>query len=304
MKRNRLMIITFVGPALLTFLMVYLYPTVRTALMSFFYVKNVTDKMAVWEYVGIENYIKLFNSGIFITSLNNIFFIWLLGGIGVFAIAMLFSVILTSGARGKSFFRAVIYLPNVVSAVALATMWIQYVYSGKYGLLKFVFESLGLKQLAEVQWTSPDLLFLSMLIAYSFGMVGYFLLIFMAGIEKIPKDLYEAATIDGADIIKKFLHITIPLMREVFKTSIVLWTISIAGFFIWSQMFSPLTPDPGTISPMVYMYNIVFGRNLSVTDPSLINAGAGAAVGVILMLLVVFIFGLTSFIFKKDRLEY
>ena len=76
----------------------------------------------------------------------NILKIWALGGIIVLSVSLLFGVILTSGIRGKKFFRAIIYLPNIVSAVALATMWLQYVYSSKFGLLKGCFGfRLGIK---------------------------------------------------------------------------------------------------------------------------------------------------------------
>ncbi len=272
--------------------------------MSFFYVKTVTDGIGLWEFVGFENYQKLFSSTMFVQSLKNIFNIWFWGGIGVFLIAILFSMILTSGVKGKSFFRAAIYLPNVVSAVAMATMWIQYAFNSKYGLFHTLFGFLGMEKMAAFQWTSPDNQFLAMLLAYSFGMVGYYVLIFMAGIEKIPIDYYEAATLEGANIFKKFRHITLPLMRGVFRTSVVMWSISSVAFFIWSQMFSPLDPDVGTITPMVYMFNLVFGRNLTMSDPRLLNAGAGAAVGVLMTFLILTVFAMVNLLIREKKLEY
>jgi len=132
-------------------------------------------------------------------------------------------------------------------------------------------------------------------------MVGYFMLIFMAGIEKIPSDLYEAATIDGASRAAQFRLITVPLLKGVLRTSIVLWTISTVGFFVWSMIFSPLNPEPGTVTPMVYMYQMVFGANMVVTDR---NVGAGAAVGVILSMMVLAIFLVSTRIMRDDELEY
>lgn len=304
MKRSKFMMFTFLTPAIFSFLLVYLYPTIRTTLMSFFYVKNVTDKYSSWEYVGLDNYLRQFQSSIFRTSLSNIFYIWLWGGIIILLSAMIFAVILTSGVRFKSFFRAIIYLPNIVSAVALATMWIQYVYSVKFGLFKSLFSVLGIKWLAEMEWTSPDNMLMSMIIAYCFGMIGYFMLIFMAGIEKIPQDFYEAATIEGANVFKKFFKITMPLMRDVFKTSIVWWSINALTFFIWSQMFSPRIPENGSVTPMIVMYFTVFGRDFTSNDPKLINAGAGAAIGVILMLLVFIMYAIVNLIIKDEKLEY
>ena len=304
MKRDKTMMITFVTPALITFAMVFVYPTIRTIFMSLFYVQAVTDDFGKWDFVGIDNFIKLFSSQMFVQSLKNIFNIWFWGGIGVFAAALLLSIILTSGVKGKDFFRAAIYLPNVISAVAMATMWIHWVFSSKYGLLHNVFDFLGWENMAAVQWTSPSNQFASMTVAYCFGMVGYYVLIFMAGIEKIPKDFYEAAKLEGAHIFQQFRHITLPLMRAVMRSSIVMWSVSSIVFFIWSMMFSTLDPQVGTVTPMVYMYALVFGRSIVPSDPTLLNAGAGAAVGVIMTLIVLVIFGIVNLTIRDKKLQY
>lgn len=301
MKKSKSMMIIFLTPAVLSYLIIFLYPSVRTAIMSLFKVENVTDAISKWQFVGLGNYQGLADSSLFIQSMKNLINIWFFGGIIVFALALLFSVILTSGVKFKSFYRAIIYLPNVVSAVAMGTMWMQYVFSSRYGLLKGVFESLGLTALAAIQWTSPDMIFISLLIAYCFGMVGYYMLIFMAAMENIPTSFYEAATLAGANVFQRFYHITLPLLKDVFRTNIVLWTISSVAFFIWSQVFSPLNPEPGTVTPMVYMYQMVFGNNMVVTER---NVGAGAAVGVILTLIVVLMFVITTRVFKGEDYEY
>ncbi|MBN2795135.1 MAG: sugar ABC transporter permease [Clostridia bacterium] len=301
MKKSKSMMIIFLAPAVLSYLIIFLYPSVRTAFMSLFKVENITDAVSKWEYVGLQNYQGLQESSLFVQSMKNLVNIWFFGGLIVFSMALLFSVILTSGIKYKSFYRAIIYLPNVVSAVAMGTMWMQYVFSSRYGLLKGVFESLHLTTLTNIQWTSPDMIFISLLIAYCFGMIGYYMLIFMAAIENIPTSFYEAATLAGANIWQKFTKITLPLLKDVFRTNIVLWTISSVAFFIWSQVFSPLNPEPGTVTPMVYMYQMVFGNNMVVTDR---NVGAGAAVGVILTLIVVAMFAITSKLLKSDEYEY
>ena len=130
------MIVGFLAPAVIIFLIVFLYPIIRTIMMSMYKIESVTDTMEWWTFVGLGNYQKLFTTAIFKTAMMNILKIWALGGIIVLSVSLLFGVILTSGIRGKKFFRAIIYLPNIVSAVALATMWLQYVYSSKFGLFK------------------------------------------------------------------------------------------------------------------------------------------------------------------------
>ena len=302
LKKSRLpMIIIFLFPAVFLYGLIFFYPTVKTIVMSFFKMSSISAKMSEWSFAGLSNYNNLLNSQLFIQSLKNIFFIWLIGGVIIFFFSILFAVILTSGVKLKSFFRSIIYLPNVVSAVAMATMWIHYVYNSKYGLLKSIFSLLHLDELAAMQWTSPNNIFMALVIAYSFGMVGYFMLIFMAGIERIPSDFYEAATIDGANIFQQFFYITLPLLTDVIRTNIVLWTINAIGFFVWSQLFSPLIPETGTITPMVYMYQEVFGGNTVVLER---NVGNGAAVGVILTLIIILSFIITNILFKDKKIEF
>lgn len=302
LKKSRLpMIIVFLFPAIFLYGLIFFYPTVKTIIMSFFKMSSISDKMSEWIFNGLGNYNNLLSSQLFMQSLKNIFFIWLIGGIIIFFFAILFAVILTSGVKLKSFFRSIIYLPNVVSAVAMATMWIHYIYNSKYGLLKSIFSFFGMDELASMQWTSPNNIFMALVVAYSFGMVGYFMLIFMAGIERIPSDFYEAAIIDGANIFQQFFYITLPLLTDVIRTNIVLWTINAIGFFVWSQLFSPLIPEPGTITPMVYMYQEVFGGNTVVLER---NVGNGAAVGVILTLIIVLSFIITNILFKDKKIEF
>lgn len=302
LKKSRLpMIIIFLFPAIFLYGLIFFYPTIKTIVMSFFKMGSISDKMSDWVFNGLGNYNNLLNSQLFMQSLKNIFFIWLIGGIIIFFFAIVFAVILTSGVKLKSFFRSIIYLPNVVSAVAMATMWIHYIYNSKYGLLKSIFSLFRMDKLAAIQWTSPNNIFMALVIAYSFGMVGYFMLIFMAGIERIPSDFYEAATIDGANVFQQFFYITLPLLTDVIRTNIVLWTINAIGFFVWSQLFSPLIPEPGTITPMVYMYQEVFGGNTVVLER---NVGNGAAVGVILTLIIVLSFIITNILFKDKKIEF
>ena len=301
MRKKKGVLFLFLAPAVLLFLLVFVYPIIRTVLMSFFRIDAVTDRLSTWQFTGLANYIKLANTSIFRVSMVNLLKIWLFGGMIVMSLALLFAVILTSGIRFKKFFRAVIYMPNIVSAVALATMWLQYVYSPQFGMFKNLFKALHLDGLANIQWLSSDYKFAALLIAYCFGMVGYHMLIFMSGIERISPDLYEAARIDGADKIRQFRYMTLPLLKGIFKTNITMWSITSVGFFLWSQIFSTVTADSQTITPMVYMYLQTFGAGNAVTER---NAGLGAAVGVILSICVVIVFTVCNKALKDDDLEF
>lgn len=295
MKKSKRMIVLFLAPALIFFIGTFVYPIIRTVIMSFFTIDNVTARMSEWQFAGISNYTKLFNTKLFLISLWNLFKIWFFGGIIVMSLALLFAVILTSGIRGKKFFRSVIYLPNIVSAVALATMWLQFVFSNQFGLLKPIADTF------KFQWLDSDHKFFALLIAYCFGMVGYHMLIFMSGIERISTDYFEAATIDGASKIGQFRYITLPLLRGVLKTNITMWSITSVGFFVWSQLFSTVTTDTAVITPLVYLYMQTFGAGNTVTER---NAGLGAAIGVLLAIFVVIAFWMTNKFIKDNDVEF
>lgn len=288
------MIIAFVTPALLFFVATFVYPIIRTIMMSFFKIDNITAPAAQWSFTGFDNYVKLMGTPVFMTACTNLLKIWFFGGIIVMTLALLFAAILNSGIRFKKFFRAVIYLPNIVSAVALAIMWQQYVYSNQFGLLKPLAEALGF------QWLDADHKFIALLIAYCFGMVGYHMLIFLSGIESIGTQYFEASTIDGASKIDQFRYITLPLLKGCFKTNITMWSISSVGFFLWSQLFSSVTTDTAVITPMVYLYMQTFGAGNTVTER---NAGLGAAIGILLAVFVVVVFWVCNNLFKNDDLE-
>ncbi len=301
MRKNKTMIVAFLSPALLCYLIIFVYPTIRTTMMTFYEMPSITAKIADWNFVGLDNYKTIFASQVYQQSMINLVKIWFYGGVGTFILAIMFAVMLTSGIKGKAFFRAIMYLPNVVSAVAMGTMWVNYIFNSKYGMLNNLGEFLKWEAFAKIQWTGPDMIFTSMLIAYCFGMIGYFMLIFMSAIESIPITFYEAATLAGANIYQKFRYITLPLLKDVFRTNIVLWTVATAAFFVWSRVFTNQGMSNGTVTPVVYMYNQLFGATQGVTE---LNVGAGAAIGVTMALIVVIMFLITSIIFKDDKLEY
>ena len=302
MKRNRSMIIAFAGPATLIFVATFIYPIIRTIVMSFFSIQEITDATDKWKFNGIGNYISLMETPLYRTSWINLFKIFIIGGVITLGASLLLAVILKSGVHGKRFFQAAIYLPNVISAVAMATMWIQYVFNSSYGFLTNLFKALRLDFLADVQWLDADHKFWALLISYCFGMIGHFMLIWVSGIERIGKDYYEAASIDGANKVGQLLYITLPLLKGIFRTNVIMWSISVSGFFIWSKLFSPISADTSTIVPMVYMYDKLFGAEN--TGDVVRDAGTAAAIGVMLCLFIVLVFTVVNRLIKDDDLEF
>ena len=299
-KRNRLFILGSLLPALLCFAVIFVYPLLRTIMMSFYRLPSLSSGMADWEYVGIKNYAGLFQSSVFLSSLKNIGKIWLIGGVLTIGIALMFAVILASGVKGKRFWRSAIYLPNTISAVALSTMWLQYIFQNKFGLLKQLFSTLGIESLAKINWTSPQYLFWAMLLSYVFGSVGYFMLILLSGIERIPSEIYESARLDGANAWTQMWKLTFPLIRDVFRTCITLWTVTSVNFFTWAKMFSSKA-NVKTITPVYFLYDKVFG---TANAGTVLDAGTGAAVGVLVAVLVLITYAVMNKLLKEEALEY
>lgn len=302
MTRNRNMIFFFTVPATALFVIIFIYPILRTILMSFFSIQEITDMFSKWQFVGLTNYVDLMKNSLYVQSWINLFKIFLLGGFLTLGTSLLLAVIVESGVKGKNFFRAAIYLPNVISSVAMATMWIQYVFNSSYGLFTNLFKALHLDFLADIQWLDSKYKFSALLISYCFGMIGHFMLIWISGITRIPDELYEAASIDGASKFNQFINITLPLLKGILRTNLIMWSISVSGFFIWSKLFSPLSADTSTVVPMVYMYQKLFGAEN--VDKISRDAGSGAAVGVMLTLFVVIVFFITNKALKNDELEF
>lgn len=262
--------------------------------------ERIDQPIAGWAFNGLKNYTGLFQKDLFNRALSNYLTIWFVGGLAVMIIAMIYAVILTSGIRIKKFWRAVIYLPNVISAVALGTMWLQYVYTDGHGLFDKTVAMLGGK--TPVMWTGPEMITWSLVISYSFGMVGYIMLTFISGIEKIGVEYYEAADIEGANVFQKFFYITLPLIKGVIRSNLVIWTVHLGtGVFAWVFMFSPNNIALGTVMPPNYLYELVFGgRSSAITQR---DTGAGAAVGVFIALLVVIVALVTTLITHRDDIE-
>jgi len=304
MKTDKKMIFAFLAPAVIAYMFVSIYPVIHSTILSLFEVSAWSGSKM--KFVGWSNFVDLLNNSVFINSFGKIGVVWLLGGIGVFGSAFVFSALLTSGIKGKSFFRAVIYLPNLIPVVAAAAMWTQYIFSTRFGLFKNVFGALGLASLANIEWTSHSVIFWAMLIAYVWGGIGFFLLIILAGVERVPLELFEAARLDGASMLQVFAQITLPLLRDVIRVAIVMWSITVLNLFAFPMAFGQTYPEVTT--PAIYLYQLAFGQAGGGAGGAgangVVYVGRAAAAGVILTVIVVLVYGLLNVVFKEEKLEY
>ena len=149
--------------------------------------------------------------------------------------------------------------PNVIAIIALTTLW-GYIYTPRFGLLGAFFDAIGLQDLAEFPWLGPDSIFWAMLVAIIWIEVGFYLVLLLAGVDKIPEDFYEAARLDGASQFQMFRKITVPLLWDVITVGLVLWSIYAVKIFETSILLYRPRTQHQFLSVAVYMYILGFGQ--------------------------------------------
>lgn len=163
------------------------------------------------EWIGFANYVELFNSDIFRQVLKNTIIFSLTFVPGVMAVALFLAILVNNKLRGMTFFRGLFYLPVITSVVSIGVVW-SWILSPRFGLLYQLasrfFNMTGFPSfLGEEQYALFTLVFI-----YIWKMAGYQMILFLAGLQNIPEDFYEAAIIDGAGFWQRFRHITLPLL--------------------------------------------------------------------------------------------
>jgi ABC-type sugar transport system permease subunit len=282
-------------PALALYLALFIYPAVQSFWVSLHEWSGFTAQM---KWVGLANYKELLHDDLFWMTLGTTMKILFIGGVLIFVLSFLFTFFLSAGIKGKKIFRAVIFYPNVVAPIALATFW-SFLYNPRFGLINGVLRSLGLEVLTQT-WTGPDLIFWSVLVSLVWTYVGFFLVIISSGVEKIPADYYDAAKIAGATRVQMFFKVTIPLTWDVLMVSVVLWIITAVKMFEFLFAFSGGISAPKPLwSNAVYMFVLSFGRRVAI-----FRLGYGTTVSVTLLVLIVVFTGIARLAMRRERVEF
>lgn len=296
MKSKRSAIILFLLPASLLYLAFFLIPTIWAFYYSLFDWSGFTSQM---EFIGLENFTRIFKDQIFWKSFGNTLKILFVGGIATFVLSFLLASMMNSGIKGKSFFRALIFLPNVISTIAVTTIWAFVVYSPRSGVLPKLFEAIGWESAANYLWNSPNHVFWSMLIAIVWVSVGYYVILLLAGMDRIPKEYYEVADLEGANGFTKFFHITLPLMWDVVVVSVVLWSISAIKVFEFPFAYMGAGEDPNLYTIGVYLYVMGFGKRQPIYQ-----LGYATAIGVMMLIFVILVSLLVQRLMKRENYQY
>lgn len=242
---------TFVLPYLIFFMFFVAYPLVFSFILIF-HRWNIVTPM---EWVGLKNFQRLFTDPQFFRAMRNTFVFLLIHIPLQIVVALAFSLLLNSRLKLRGFFRAIYFLPVVVSGVVVTILW-QNLYSFDSGVLNTLLTSIGMPRLP---WLiDPGFAMPSIAIMATWKNVGIYIVLFLVGLQNIPKEIYESASLDGANKYSTFFRITLPMLNSTMVLIVALSTIGGFSLFIEPYVLTGGGPLQSTLSGMLYIYNQAF----------------------------------------------
>jgi len=294
-------LLTFLAPAFLLFSIFVAYPGIRALLYSL----QKWDGLGDQEWIGLANFKTLLSDELFFAALRHNLILAFAGGTITLILALVFAALMHGRIRGASFFRVAFFFPNVIATVAVALIWLLLYSVTDFGMvnaflgtLQSALATIGItigKDILPFAFTDSKNLIWALVPMMVWTATGFYMVLFLASMEGIPQDYYEAAKLDGASPISQFWHITLPMIREVLVVGIVFLIISSMKFFdaIWVMESQYPTPDSHVLATVLYQK--VFSEY---------NVGYGAAVAVMLFAIVFLATLLTMRLSRREALEY
>ena len=249
-RREAIECYIFMLPVILGLLLFDLGPMIASLYFSF----TEYDMLSPAEWVGFQNYRDLMDDEIFWKSLRvTAMYSTISVPLGLI-LALALALLLNQKFRGVTAFRTIYYLPTVMSGVAVATLW-KWIFNTDYGILNLLLDKIGIRGPA---WLTDQDWAIWALILTSLWTVGGSMLIFLAGLQGIPNDLYEAAEIDGAGAWSKFRNITVPLISHVTFFNLILGIIGALQVFTEAWVLTEGGPNNSTLLLSVHLYRNAF----------------------------------------------
>ncbi|WP_246599583.1 carbohydrate ABC transporter permease [Clostridium lacusfryxellense] len=247
-------LVSFLSLGIIVYSFIIIIPLVMSLRYSFFNWSGGPNM----KFVGINNYIELIKDMDFWLSFKNNVIIIVLCVIGQIGTALILtSLMMSKLLKFKEFYRTTIFIPVVISTVVVGFIW-NLIYSKDFGLLNWLLNSLNLKALIKPWLDDPDIVLYSVTAPLVWQFIGLYLIIFMSAIQGISKEIFEVAELDGATGIKKAIYITIPMLKDVIKVTIML---CIAGNMkVFDSIYVMTGGGPGKSSMVMaqYAYNNSF----------------------------------------------
>jgi multiple sugar transport system permease protein len=277
----------FVAPSLLMFLLFSLYPMIDSVILSF-----QRYRLTGRQWVGMRNYQRLFDDPAFFTILKNtLLYALAIVPFGVVLSLLMATLIFRLPSLAQVFFKSAFYLPVVTSGVVLSLIWL-YLYDPAFGLINFLLDQIGLEP---VLWLAdPRYSLLSVVIMFHASHWGGSIILLTASMGGIPKDLYEAARLDGASFFKQTTSITMPLLKPAITYVAITGTIASVQIFTEIMLMTRGGPNYATTNMVYSIYDFGFIR---------FDFGRASAMAVILLFLTVGI-AVAQFRLLRSNVEY
>lgn len=259
-------------PILFFYLMFYIYPSARALYMSMFSWRGLS--LEAMSFAGIENFTRLFQDRIFYRSLYNNLSIFVSASIVTFVLAFFFAVLLSRNLlKEQSVYRTIFFFPVAVPMVVVGIIAVS-VYQ-QVGIINTLLEAIGLEEWQQMWFADRRLVKPALTSFLVWKVLGFYMVLNLAGILNIPRDLYESAIIDGATAWQQTFRITLPLIWEVVRIQLVFFIIS-SFTAIFELVFSTTAGGPNRASEVLvtYMYEMGFTHY---------QFGYGAAIGVVIL---------------------
>jgi len=241
----------FVSPWLLGFLIWTLYPLVSSAYYSF--TRYDLIKPPIW--IGLGNFKEIFTDDprFWTVVYNTFYYVGISVPLGV-AVAFLLASLLNTKIVARSAFRAIFYIPAIVPAVCTAMVWL-FIYNNQYGVINNILRGMGqpiIPFLSSLEWAKPSLIVIAL------WATGTAMVIFLAALQDVPRTLYEAATVDGANSWHKFRHITLPMCSPIILYSLVIGIIGGFSVFLMPYLLTNGGPMASTEFYAMNLYRQAF----------------------------------------------
>lgn len=274
-----------ISPLVLGLGIFYFYPVFKVFFDSFHEVGAFNKT----KWIGLANYEKMFQDPVMWQALGNTVKYVIIIVPSTIILALILATFLNMGIKGRSFFRVVYFIPAITMGAAVAMIW-RWMYNGDYGIINFILNKLGMESVQFLSDPSTALVAISIVSIWS--TVGYNMIILLAGIQGISKSYYEAAAIDGANGVKQFFHVTLPLVTPTLFFVMITSLISTFQTFdtIYMMVNKKSLAMEATQSMVVYFYRNAFEYS---------KKGYASALAVFLFLIIMVITAIQMKMQKK-----
>ncbi|MGE5497969.1 MAG: carbohydrate ABC transporter permease [Syntrophothermus sp.] len=247
MKEKKIVPYVMIAPYVIHFLVFVSFPVVFSFVLMF-HQWNIISPM---KFIGGQNFYRLFHDAQFFRALFNTVIFLLIHIPLQIIIALFFAMLLNQKIKFAGFFRAAYFMPVIVSGVVVTILW-QQMYGFESGLLNRGLSAMGLRK---VGWlVDPAFAMPSIAVMATWKNVGLYIVLFLVGLQTVPKHLYEAADIEGAGVWQKFFYITLPMINPTMFMVLVMSTIGGFSLFIEPYVMTDGGPLGSTLSAVLYIY--------------------------------------------------